>query len=47
LIKKFVCVVIREIDSIEEALKLIEKNIQRVIEEKNKEERKVIVLKPD
>ena len=47
LINKFVFVVIRETDSIEEALKLIEKNMQRVIEEKNKEERKVIVLRPD
>lgn len=46
LLKKFVCIVVR-MDSIEESIKIIHANIDKVIEEKNKgENRKHIVLRP-
>ena len=40
---KFVCAVIRE-PKIEKALKIIKENINEIIEERNKQERKGIIL---
>ena len=46
ILKKFVCVVVRT-DTIDSAIKIVRRNIDRIIEEKNKGEgRKHIVLKP-
>ena len=46
LLNKFVCVVVKT-DRITDAVKLINENMERIVEEKNKDvERKHIVLKP-
>ena len=46
LLNRFVCVVVKT-DKIADAVKLINENMKRIVEEKNKEEkRKHIVLKP-
>ncbi len=44
LLKKFVCVIVR-MDTIDSAIKLVHNNMDKIIKEKNKEERKHIVLK--
>ncbi|HDN84962.1 MAG TPA: dinitrogenase iron-molybdenum cofactor biosynthesis protein [Candidatus Aerophobetes bacterium] len=46
ILKKFVCVVART-DTIDNAIKIVRSNIERILEEKNKgENRKHLVLKP-
>lgn len=46
LLNKFVCVVVKT-DKIVDAVKLINENMERIVEEKNKgENRKHIILKP-
>ena len=45
LVKKFVCVIVRT-DTLENAIRIIHQNIEKIIEEKNKwEDRKHLILK--
>lgn len=45
ILKKFTCVVIKNIENIEDTFQFLEKNMDRILEEKNKKEnRKPVVI---